>query len=70
MIDGQKNVLCTDETKPTDRIPEDVPSDTVVLDMHGNNLNIIGEHDLAGLDFLLHLNLSYSKMETIEVRIT
>ena len=66
MIDGQKNVLCTDETKPTDRVPEDVPSDTVILDLNGNQLEIIRENDFAGLDFLINLNISYSKVNSIE----
>ena len=66
MIDGQKNVLCTDETKPTDRVPEDVPSDTVILDLNGNQLEIIRENDFAGLDFLINLNVSYSKVSSIE----
>ena len=66
MIDGQKNVLCTDETKPTDRVPEDVPSDTVILDLNGNQLEIIRENDFAGLDFLINLNISYSKVSSIE----
>ena len=38
MIDGEKNVICTDETKPMDEIPIDVPGDTVKLDASGNKL--------------------------------
>ena len=38
MIDGEKNVICTDETKPMDEIPSDVPGDTVRLDAAGNRL--------------------------------
>ena len=38
MIDGEKNVICTDDSKPMDEIPSDVPGDTVNFDAAGNRL--------------------------------